>query len=282
GRPLFDLLETVECLPSYFGLAPLLRGLGFGDYLSLRAHFGSHSSTYRELTKSADECNDFGFNGRGPTVANFHQLIAAVEFGQAIMAAVEPAPAKKANAARVYVRGPQPAMYRDPKSGATWSGRGRAPAWLATVRDRTKFLIDGTAAAPAAASKTNEPKREAIAVAKKALAKKVVAKKATAKNVTAKKATVKAAVQVAPTAEKTAAAKKAPAKKSSVTSKKAAAKKTLAAPAKKVAEVAVKRTSAKKVVAKKAAAVKESASADVVAASTGDVTGRDVAVAMAA
>ncbi|WP_321793760.1 H-NS family nucleoid-associated regulatory protein [Caballeronia sp. J97] len=38
-------------------------------------------------------------------------------------------------------RGPQPALYRDPQSGATWSGRGRAPNWLASVEDRTPFLI---------------------------------------------------------------------------------------------------------------------------------------------
>jgi DNA-binding protein H-NS len=38
-------------------------------------------------------------------------------------------------------RGPQPALYRDPQSGATWSGRGRAPAWLASAEDRTPFLV---------------------------------------------------------------------------------------------------------------------------------------------
>lgn len=32
------------------------------------------------------------------------------------------------------------AKYRDPKTGATWSGRGREPAWLAG-KDRRKFLI---------------------------------------------------------------------------------------------------------------------------------------------
>jgi DNA-binding protein H-NS len=42
-----------------------------------------------------------------------------------------------------YVRGPQAPKYRDPKSGATWSGRGPAPAWLAGAKDRTKFLIAG-------------------------------------------------------------------------------------------------------------------------------------------
>lgn len=32
-----------------------------------------------------------------------------------------------------------PPKYRDPKTGATWSGRGRAPAWLGKRRE--KFLI---------------------------------------------------------------------------------------------------------------------------------------------
>lgn len=40
-----------------------------------------------------------------------------------------------------YPRGPQPALYQDPKTGATWSGRGRAPAWIARARDRSRFLI---------------------------------------------------------------------------------------------------------------------------------------------
>ncbi len=32
-----------------------------------------------------------------------------------------------------------PPKYMDPKTGATWTGRGRAPAWLGKNRD--KFLI---------------------------------------------------------------------------------------------------------------------------------------------
>lgn len=38
-------------------------------------------------------------------------------------------------------KGQQPAKYRDPKTGASWSGRGRAPAWLASVKDWTRYLI---------------------------------------------------------------------------------------------------------------------------------------------
>ncbi|SIT46336.1 Histone family protein nucleoid-structuring protein H-NS [Paraburkholderia piptadeniae] len=38
-------------------------------------------------------------------------------------------------------KGRQPAKYRHPETGATWSGRGPAPAWLAAEKDRNKFLI---------------------------------------------------------------------------------------------------------------------------------------------
>ncbi|HDR9474391.1 H-NS histone family protein [Burkholderia multivorans] len=37
--------------------------------------------------------------------------------------------------------GPLPPKYRDPKTGATWSGRGKAPQWIAGAKNRTRFLI---------------------------------------------------------------------------------------------------------------------------------------------
>ncbi|MHB9838353.1 H-NS family nucleoid-associated regulatory protein [Paraburkholderia terrae] len=78
---------------------------------------------------------------------------------------------KPAAKAGNYVRGPQPALYADPKTGATWSGRGRAPAWLADVKDRSKFLIAGAGEGKAVASK------HVTAVAKKAVTKKGTPKK---------------------------------------------------------------------------------------------------------
>jgi DNA-binding protein H-NS len=126
------------------------------------------------------------------------------------------------------------AKYRDHKTGATWSGRGPAPAWLATVKDRTKFLIDSAAAAASgaghqaaktatkAAAKAGKAKSAATsgAVSKKAAARKVVAKKAAASKKTAAKKATAATRKVAakkPAAKKTAAtkaARKAPARKS--------------------------------------------------------------------
>jgi DNA-binding protein H-NS len=34
------------------------------------------------------------------------------------------------------------AKYVDPKTGATWTGHGRAPGWIANVRNRDTFLAD--------------------------------------------------------------------------------------------------------------------------------------------
>jgi DNA-binding protein H-NS len=78
-----------------------------------------------------------------------------------------------------YKRGPQPALYRDPKSGATWSGRGRAPAWIANAKDRTRFLIADAANKTEATSPVSKPvTAKKVATAKKAApAKKAAATK---------------------------------------------------------------------------------------------------------
>jgi DNA-binding protein H-NS len=82
-------------------------------------------------------------------------------------AAAKPAPVGKAKAAGNYIRGPQPALYRDPKSGATWSGRGRAPMWIAEAKDRSKFLIaeetEATGAATAGAVSKTKPTEKKVA-----------------------------------------------------------------------------------------------------------------------
>ena len=123
-------------------------------------------------------------------------------------------------------KGAQPPKYLNPKTGATWSGRGPAPAWLASVKDRTRFLIDSATATVSDAGKktatkvaTKAGKAKAAAtsggVSKKAAAKKVVAKKAVAskktaaKKVTAKKASAKSTAATRKVAAEKPAAKKA-------------------------------------------------------------------------
>jgi DNA-binding protein H-NS len=152
------------------------------------------------------------------------------------LASADKAPAtatEKKPKAGNYVRGPQVPKYRDPMSGETWSGRGRAPAWLATAKDRTEYLIEKPRSTPA--------KSESIASER--TTKKVVAKKATAKKIATKVAPAKKAPS-ATSAKKAAAKTFATAKKTATATKKISGKKT-----------AVKRAPAKKVVAKKASLV---------------------------
>jgi hypothetical protein len=60
--------------------------------------------------------------------------------------------------------------YRDPKTGAEWTGHGRAPAWIKGVKDRTKFLIADSAGTAA----VRHPSR--TAAGKRAATKKSAAK----------------------------------------------------------------------------------------------------------
>ncbi|MCA3644454.1 H-NS histone family protein [Burkholderia sp.] len=47
-------------------------------------------------------------------------------------------------AAASTARTPIAPKYQDPKTGATWSGRGKAPQWIANAKNRDRFLIPVT------------------------------------------------------------------------------------------------------------------------------------------
>ena len=125
--------------------------------------------------------------------------------------------AKSANGAAKSARGttrPVAPKYADPKSGATWSGRGRAPAWIKDVKDRSLFLINGSAGRKAAGAKAATAKKAPVkaAAAKKVGRKTVVAKKASAKGRAGRPAGVPGRKKAAP-AKKSAGPRKVVAKK---------------------------------------------------------------------
>lgn len=74
--------------------------------------------------------------------------------------------------------------YADPKTGATWTGRGLAPLWIRDVRNRSRFLIDGGAANGAVRAAVKPAARKAAA--KKSATKTTAVKRA--KSTSAKKA----------------------------------------------------------------------------------------------
>jgi DNA-binding protein H-NS len=112
-------------------------------------------------------------------------------------------------------KGAQPPKYLNPKTGATWSGRGPAPAWLATVKDRSKFLIDAAAAVasgaaqPAAKKVAKKAGKVKSAASKKSSAGKAVATKAAPKKTVARKAAASRKVVAKKGAGKPAATKRA-------------------------------------------------------------------------
>jgi DNA-binding protein H-NS len=136
-------------------------------------------------------------------------------------------------------KGKLPPKYLNPKTGETWSGYARPPAWIKDVKDRTRFLIEGASAVTTESSAVNKASKPNAAGKSGAAAKKAAAKKvATTKVAPAKKTVVAKKVM----------AKKAPATKAMVAaSNMVAAKKTVAPAARKVA---VNKAPAKKAVAK--------------------------------
>ncbi|GLU33937.1 H-NS histone family protein [Trinickia caryophylli] len=69
-------------------------------------------------------------------IADIRQKIA--EFG---LSAGDLGFAQAARRGRPPKKAPLPARYRDPKTGATWSGRGKPPKWIAG-KNRDRFLIE--------------------------------------------------------------------------------------------------------------------------------------------
>jgi DNA-binding protein H-NS len=144
--------------------------------------------------------------------------------GRAAGAASKSGPkrATVAKSAKTAAKEKMPAKYINRKTGETWSGHARPPAWIKDVKDRTKFLIDGASvAANTGATSKAKPAGKTAAASKKTAAKKVVTRKSAA----TKKGTTKA----------TAPAKKAPAKKAAAAVKKTVASKKAATPAAKKA-----------------------------------------------
>ncbi|RDU98377.1 H-NS histone family protein [Trinickia dinghuensis] len=69
-------------------------------------------------------------------IAEIKQKI--VEFG---LSAHDLGYAEGARRGRPPKKAPLPPKYQDPKSGATWSGRGKPPNWIAGVKNRDRYLI---------------------------------------------------------------------------------------------------------------------------------------------
>jgi len=96
-------------------------------------YFHSMTKTYKELLAEKLELDARIASvldvERGKAIATIRDLMAQFDIGaDELVSKIDSR------------RGPQPAKYRDPESGATWSGRGREPSWL-VGKDREAFAI---------------------------------------------------------------------------------------------------------------------------------------------
>jgi DNA-binding protein H-NS len=168
----------------------------------------------------------------GLTVEHLASDVMGKRPGAKKSAASKAAKKTTASKASAKAKGTKAPKYVNPATGVTWSGVGRAPAWIVEAKNRDDFLITkptSTAAAKrpkaakratkpvasmkkamAAASEKNTARKSpaakkasaleyahAPAAAKKAASKKTVAKKAPAKRASAKKVANKAAAKKA-------------------------------------------------------------------------------------
>jgi DNA-binding protein H-NS len=124
-----------------------------------------------------------------------------------------------ASSAKSAAKSKLPPKYRDPKTGATWSGHARPPAWIKSVKDRSKFLIDGV--------DTSSLKAEAKPASRKTAAKTSAAKKTVVKKTVAKKTAAKKAARKAVATKRVAPKSSAPARRGRPPMKKVAAKRVV-------------------------------------------------------
>ncbi|WP_430233519.1 H-NS histone family protein [Paraburkholderia tropica] len=98
-------------------------------------------ATYRELKAQIADLEEEAAVARASEIAEVLADVRAkvAEYGLTVHEVFEESPGRGEANRRPHRS--LPPKYRDPVSGSTWSGRGRAPAWIANVKEREKFLI---------------------------------------------------------------------------------------------------------------------------------------------
>ncbi len=101
---------------------------------------GDRMATYHELKAQADELS------RRAEEARLAELDTVIQEVRARVAEYDLTPeqvfGRKRGPGRAGTKSSVAPKYRDPKTGATWSGRGREPGWIKGKR-RERFLIEG-------------------------------------------------------------------------------------------------------------------------------------------
>ncbi len=135
------VIEKIRNLMAEHGLTTADIDAHAGKKRGPKPDIGAAAKSSASVAKYRDPKTGATWSGHGRAPGWIANVKDRSKYLTADNAAVAASAVKKTAKAGNYVRGPQPALYCDPKTGATWSGRGRAPAWLAGAKDRSKFSI---------------------------------------------------------------------------------------------------------------------------------------------
>lgn len=110
----------------------------------MNEHFQQYQEVQRQIKALQEQANQLMLEGRSKAISDTRQLIAAYEIkpeelGFPARPAAKPRPKRDRSKDSRDPKG-QP-KYRDPASGATWTGNGKPPAWIDRTGNRDDFLI---------------------------------------------------------------------------------------------------------------------------------------------
>lgn len=96
-------------------------------------------ATYKELLQQREQLEQQIKNARNNELTDAVNKVRALvsEFSLTTEDVFPPARGKKSGSTGSKVA----PKYKNPETGDTWTGRGKAPKWIASVEDREKFAI---------------------------------------------------------------------------------------------------------------------------------------------
>ena len=108
----------------------------------------------KEIQKLQKQAQALQVKQRGPVINSIIRSmreyeITPEEIAEAFSKKTARTASRKTTSAPTKSKRPVPAKYRHPQTGATWTGRGKAPRWVTSAeaegQDRSEFLIKAAA-----------------------------------------------------------------------------------------------------------------------------------------
>lgn len=104
----------------------------------MSSHLQEYQTIQEQIRVLGERAAQLLTEGRAEAVASIITMVGIYDITAAEVGLVAKPAAPKRNRKRTV--NPRPPLYRDPVSGATWTGQGASPKWLDNA-ERERFLI---------------------------------------------------------------------------------------------------------------------------------------------